>query len=592
MLTQAEFKSENGGTFGWLSGGRFALGEVKDARTGETFSQCLKNMAEVVLYYCPERSLQERQISVFNHSGETTVGGLSKLNGDFHSFPVYERPVTSTPGLTEGQLSDFCSLLEEHQHVEPKDVRSLAIKLYWSSPDKVVQLCKDIEHTTTLGAKELGQLTEIMSGWSSLDSRMPPAPLTVSSSAPTDQAFPVKEATWKGDTYKTLSTPLLLDFPARKPFNNPAMTKDQWTELEYETETDPKKVDQTLKDNLDRARSQGERSKGLDAGAFTTALESQKGFGTPSEFSNFESGHFADNRNVAFASTWGNSPTPYMEDAAASGQIICKLGGVPVPVNFTAVLDGHAMNDDSLAQRCANRLAEQLALRLEELNSKNLTRTGIVAALNAAVVDLERKEHFPFLGTTLNMTVTIGDHLFCANVGDSRAILLKPDGSFAQLSEDASPLSEDARFPEEAELASTSPFNRSIHDRGGAVVTITDDKLPEYHRVKVHGPNEKPRNALPMTHSIGDMCHQGALSARPTITAIPLSDIPKGSTVLQMSDGVTETFSTEQIAKIAHSSDQKNASAMAEKVRDSAYFLHDKRKGSTDNIMVTAYSIA
>ena len=598
VLTKLEFEkgsnklSQYSG--GWIPAGWFFKDSVvKDPVTGETFDTCVENMSRHLQQLQRQTPLSDRNIKPFLGAHfQATVNDVSALTAAIGRIPAYSKPSISAPALTEGDLNEFCSILTELQGISPAEVRQAAINIYWKAPAEVKQFCDNAKGLLSSNDQLRTELAALLRIHSQRDLPSAKAPLKLTNEPIPQTSLATQKATWENRSFETLTTPLHVEIKGFNKFNG-KMKEADWTALEYEVDLSPESIEKTLTQNLSRASTQERTSGEMEAERFE---EVKKGLNPLREIDKnglFQSGSFPDNPKVTFASTWGvQNPklTPYMEDYAASGKISCKMAGQWANVNFTAVLDGHtATTDQQLAERCAQRIAERLKVRLEEFNSESLTKTGLCAALNAAIVDLERMEFLTW-GTTLNMTLEIGDHLICANVGDSRALLVKSDGSFIQLSEDAKPLQEEDFNDLKAnpEKAKESVFNRVVHDRGGTVINVgrPDGSLV----VKVAPPSGKKSSSLPMCRSIGDMYLKGVVSARPLITAIPLKDIPENSMVVQMSDGMTEPFSSEQIAQLAKENQQFGAAGVTSALRDAA-FRYSPDKDGVDNIMVTAYTI-
>ena len=133
-----------------------------------------------------------------------------------------------------------------------------------------------------------------------------------------------------------------------------------------------------------------------------------------------------------------------MEDAHLATRFTFNSGGTAVNVSLTGVFDGHSSNyrGQEASRYAAEHIVEHLQHRLAQYNPGGLTEAGIWNALKLALVDLNRSEFYSRrdidnTGTTANLALVIGDRLWVANVGDSRALLSFPDGRSLALSEDA-----------------------------------------------------------------------------------------------------------------------------------------------------------
>jgi serine/threonine protein phosphatase PrpC len=183
---------------------------------------------------------------------------------------------------------------------------------------------------------------------------------------------------------------------------------------------------------------------------------------------------------------------------------------------------------------------------LEEFNQGKLTRAGLLSAIKLAFVRLDDLIPFDRGGTTATVCMKIGNELWTANVGDSRAVLQIGDQAL-QLTEDAVPL--DPRYLKNIEL------------RGGTIIA---------GRV---GGN------LEVARSIGDKYMKEIMNPRPKVTVFPLDRIPPGSHLILGCDGQFAKASTKQVCDIAHQLQGKEPMEIAETLSESAL-----ANGSGDNI--------
>src|SRR5262249_14233112 len=136
----------------------------------------------------------------------------------------------------------------------------------------------------------------------------------------------------------------------------------------------------------------------------------------------------------------------------------------------------------------------------------------------------------------------LNDHLWTANVGDSRIIL----DNGVQLTEDAKP--EDPHYQEE------------IRKHGGYV---------DYGRVNGH---------LAVARAIGDHNVAG-ICPYPTIISRPLSEFPPDSHLILGCDGIFDVASTIQVAKAVKDHRESSARDLARNLVYSAYMAE-----SSDNL--------
>lgn len=252
-----------------------------------------------------------------------------------------------------------------------------------------------------------------------------------------------------------------------------------------------------------------------------------------------------------------------MEDAHIASSFTFQAGGQPKEVKITGVFDGHG--GDECAKFVAENIKDHLRARLEEQNATGLRDLGIWNAIKLAFVDLSRSYHQNIdvynadAGTTANVALIIDGDLWIANLGDARAILLHPDGTSTQLSEDAKP--------------GDLKYKKSIEKRGG--------------RVNEHG-YPRLNGILAVARSFGDHKLRGTVSARPKITKISHPERDggeetswKGYHLIQCCDGVFDVASSKQVGSLVHADLQKECSLAiaAKNIVDAAY-----QAGSTDNL--------
>jgi len=133
------------------------------------------------------------------------------------------------------------------------------------------------------------------------------------------------------------------------------------------------------------------------------------------------------------------------EDSLLTLDIAPVFRSVSAPVGLFVVADGMGGHEagDVASQLTARTIAQQAVSQIlspgitgEALPEAKEWLTAATQAANQAVYD-QRRAAGTDMGTTLVMALFIGDTATIANVGDSRAYLLKPDG-FAQVTTDHS----------------------------------------------------------------------------------------------------------------------------------------------------------
>jgi serine/threonine protein phosphatase PrpC len=222
-------------------------------------------------------------------------------------------------------------------------------------------------------------------------------------------------------------------------------------------------------------------------------------------------------------------------------------------IAVTALFDGHGGR--KMADYAKEHLIKHLQKRLNEFNPRALSDEGIWNALKVALVDLSRSFKGNS-GATANICMRIGGHLWAANLGDSRAILLDPQGELVQLTEDQKP--------------ADKKYERGIKKRGGLVLSW---------------PLEPARldGELAVARALGDHCYKGHVSARPKITRYPLPENATGYHLIQGCDGVWDVATSKQVGQLAQNLLKQGypLSAVAAKTVEAAF-----QAGSGDNISV------
>lgn len=278
-----------------------------------------------------------------------------------------------------------------------------------------------------------------------------------------------------------------------------------------------------------------------------------------------------------------------MEDNYAEGQI-------EIPnqtVKYVALFDGHgdggsgALGDASrqitainhgasAAEFCAKNMPSCIRKRLmlETLNSNNSCMLPMIRdALSIGFVDLSNSYVYENNGmrrkggSTAVAAFMIGDRLWMANVGDSRAMLVGPHGEQIPLTEDAHPNKE--------------RFYREVIARGGNVNETTN----------------RLEGGLAIARTIGDHQVRG-VSARADVTFVDCPDGGwKGWYLVQTCDGINEKNSSGETVAVSSRemgdivyrgvAADKELLDIAEEILMKAYV-----RGSTDNLTVIITPVA
>lgn len=270
------------------------------------------------------------------------------------------------------------------------------------------------------------------------------------------------------------------------------------------------------------------------------------------------------NKSVGCASAQGRRTS--MEDAEIAHHGNLAIGGQDCPFDLFGVFDGHgganasAFVKEHIVQTFQMEMAKQ---NIDSLNDEK----KIYKALKATFIQLDRMNAFVCEGTTATVAVLLGNKIWVANVGDSRTILVKRDGTVIQASEDASP--------------DNLRFNKKIKKLGGIV-------FGERVFSGVCG-------SLGVARAVGDHGFQAVQNGsmnkivvpNPKLTCFPLEDFLGGHLALAC-DGLYDVATTNEVGSALHQMDRLGLTSeqMAQCLVHSAY-----EKGSSDNISVTVVKI-
>ena len=230
---------------------------------------------------------------------------------------------------------------------------------------------------------------------------------------------------------------------------------------------------------------------------------------------------------------------------------------------FFGVFDGHKGNGASFyaKDRFSYQLIKQLNFFLKETRPHDLTDSIIYNTLKIALVAL----HYEYKGkggTTANICMIAKNHIYTANVGDSRAILVHlDDGSVELLSEDAKP---------------NDPRHKYIIESLGGTVDLS----PRWEDWRIN-------NDLAVGSAIGD---HDVLGVNPTVD-ITKTPIPNSDTLLVMaSDGVWGVAAPNRLGE-ALASRMKGTSRTSMQEIAEDIVASSLQKGSRDNMSVIAVKI-
>jgi serine/threonine protein phosphatase PrpC len=229
------------------------------------------------------------------------------------------------------------------------------------------------------------------------------------------------------------------------------------------------------------------------------------------------------------AETVGRRPT--MEDSCA---IVGEFAGAGT--QFYGLFDGHG--GSTCAIYCSANLPGAIADAYRAGGDmSDAVRRGIASVSRTAA------EQWPFMGATAAVVVVADNRIHCANVGDSRIVLV--DGGVARrMSHDHVVADPDER--------------QEVVDRGGAII------------------NDRVNGSLALSRAIGDGAHADSISSEPFMTDV---DYDESLGVIIACDGVWDVMSDDEAVAVFVDTPDPGAAARA--IKDSAI-----AKGSEDNVSV------
>lgn len=275
--------------------------------------------------------------------------------------------------------------------------------------------------------------------------------------------------------------------------------------------------------------------------------------------------------NVGISSDDNGRFRSSMEDSHIAVEFIVSLFGTDFPCSLFGVFDGHGGDAaSSFVSKNIQTILQQLILTH---NQQGLSEVGIYNALKLLGVQLSEAFNLESSsavrlskafdheyrtpqteGTTLIASVFINGDIYVVNIGDSRAVL-DLNGTPVQLSED--------------QKSGDPYYEKIIRKRGGCV-----------HRS--YSPFGIPRvnGTLATARAIGDAdCRpEFSVSARSKITRFPLREIPEGTHLVLISDGVTDVANTVSIVRGIHENRERSSADLSKGLVYSAL-----QSGSKDN---------
>ena len=252
--------------------------------------------------------------------------------------------------------------------------------------------------------------------------------------------------------------------------------------------------------------------------------------------------------------------------------------------NIFGVLDGHGSNGHYVSQFLRNYLIEKISKNKEISETKDLhkiyetiKKSNYALLINIFLKADEALYKQPFdvtfSGTTCVLVIQIGKKIICANVGDSRAILVYKNNSktsIFKLSHDFKP-----DLPEE---------KKRIYKMGGIV-----EQMLDMNGMKA-GPPRVWKNypGLAMSRSLGDFKGKkyGIISL-PEIIEVNLDE--NVNYIVICSDGVWEFLSNENVMDIGNEFYEKNdVNGFTKKLAEASEKIWEQKDVIVDDITAVA----
>eukprot|EP01105_Mastigella_eilhardi_P019401 TRINITY_DN4559_c0_g1_i2.p1 TRINITY_DN4559_c0_g1~~TRINITY_DN4559_c0_g1_i2.p1 ORF type:complete len:619 (-),score=180.29 TRINITY_DN4559_c0_g1_i2:120-1976(-) len=229
---------------------------------------------------------------------------------------------------------------------------------------------------------------------------------------------------------------------------------------------------------------------------------------------------------------------PEMQDAVC---VMCDFQGVTTH-HFAAVFDGHSGNN--VARFSSHRMGELVATKLNTMNPIDTLESSF------ATIQKEIEGKAWADGSTGVVALLVEHTLYVANIGDSRAMLVR-GGRALQISYDHKP--------------DTVREKQRIRAGGGHVI------------------NSRTNGELALSRALGDCALRPAVAGVPEIHCRHME--PTDEFVVLACDGVWDVLSCQQVADIV--TEKSDPARAASAVRDAAFNLT-----SGDNISVVVMALS
>ena len=239
------------------------------------------------------------------------------------------------------------------------------------------------------------------------------------------------------------------------------------------------------------------------------------------------------------------SPPPTKEDLARGGGQGEPTPPAPSPFLLCGVLDGHGQHGQVLVDWVKNVLPVLLARERKLLSDPPHALTQAFLKCQQGLAHVSRcGVDAMYSGTTASVALVRDGAVYCANVGDSRGVLVRRDPFSGHVS--AMDLTKDHALTDAAE--------RALVEASGAAqvrqLTLEDPHgLAEPVSIGPHRVFEGASNlpGLAMSRSLGDLCaHSLGVTAQPSIFEHVVQD--EDVLLVLATDGVWEYFTSDDVA--------------------------------------------
>lgn len=237
-----------------------------------------------------------------------------------------------------------------------------------------------------------------------------------------------------------------------------------------------------------------------------------------------------------------------MEDACAC---IGEFAGANT--QYYAVFDGHGGSD--VSQYCANNLHRIISriLKVEEITVENAI-TKAISQINTSV-----STKFPECGSTAGIVLIINNVIYCANVGDTRILLIDKDEPQSPSKSPRKPTTQRSIKVTRCSVdhkASDPSEREKVQQLGGRII-----------QGRVNG-------VLMLSRAIGDASVGPGLSCEPYIKRIRRKD---GMKMIIACDGVFDVLDDDTVGAMVDRF--SNTQEAARTIKDTAL-----ERGTTDNV--------